>query len=108
MASRDSDFELFYSSGLRLAELVRLEVGDLDSISATVRVFGKGAKERICPVGIPPWRRFRAIEGWPAFTRAPISTSRAQAFGAIHLGGNEEIPWRIRSPGGFEPAQDPA
>ena len=54
MASRDEAiFELFYSSGLRLAELVRLEVRDLDPISETVRVFGKGAKERICPVGRP-------------------------------------------------------
>jgi integrase/recombinase XerC len=54
MASRDEAiFELFYSSGLRLAELVRLEVRDLDPISETVRIFGKGAKERICPVGGP-------------------------------------------------------
>ncbi|HEY5706422.1 MAG TPA: site-specific tyrosine recombinase/integron integrase [Terrimicrobiaceae bacterium] len=54
MASRDEAiFELFYSSGLRLAELVRLEVRDLDPFSETVRIFGKGAKERICPVGGP-------------------------------------------------------
>jgi integrase/recombinase XerC len=54
MASRDEAiFELFYSSGLRLAELVKLEVRDLDPISETVRIFGKGAKERICPVGQP-------------------------------------------------------
>jgi site-specific recombinase XerD len=54
MASRDEAiFELFYSSGLRLSELVRLEVKDLDPISETVRIFGKGAKERICPVGRP-------------------------------------------------------
>ncbi len=46
-------FELFYSSGLRISELVRLEVRDLDPISETVRVLGKGAKERICPVGRP-------------------------------------------------------
>ncbi len=46
-------FELFYSSGLRLAELVSLEVRDVDTISETVRVLGKGAKERICPVGRP-------------------------------------------------------
>jgi site-specific recombinase XerD len=54
MASRDEAiFELFYSSGLRLSELVKLEVKDLDPISETVRIFGKGAKERICPVGRP-------------------------------------------------------
>ncbi len=54
MACRDEAIlELFYSSGLRLSELVNLEVKDLDPISETVRIFGKGAKERICPVGRP-------------------------------------------------------
>ena len=54
MACRDEAIlELFYSSGLRLSELVKLEVKDLDPISETVRIFGKGAKERICPVGRP-------------------------------------------------------
>ncbi len=43
--------ELLYSSGLRLAELVALERGDLDLDDATVRVTGKGAKTRIVPVG---------------------------------------------------------
>lgn len=74
MASRDEAiFELFYSSGLRLAELVRLEVGDIDSISATVRVFGKGAKERICPVGDPAleaisrYRKMAGVHAGPLF-----------------------------------------
>jgi integrase/recombinase XerC len=43
--------ELFYSSGLRLAELVRLELADLDFADKTVRVTGKGNKTRILPVG---------------------------------------------------------
>src|SRR4029077_1956862 len=45
--------ELFYSSGLRLAELAALEVADVDLYSESVRVFGKGRKERVCPVGLP-------------------------------------------------------
>jgi len=54
MATRDEAiFELFYSAGIRLSELTSLDVRDLDPISETVRVFGKGAKERICPVGQP-------------------------------------------------------
>jgi len=54
MAARDEAvFELFYSAGIRLSELTSLDVRDLDPISETVRVFGKGAKERICPVGQP-------------------------------------------------------
>ena len=43
--------ELLYSSGLRLAELVGLDVGDLDLADRTVRVLGKGSKTRILPVG---------------------------------------------------------
>lgn len=43
--------ELFYSSGLRLAELVGLDLVDLDFGDRTVRVTGKGNKTRILPVG---------------------------------------------------------
>lgn len=43
--------ELFYSSGLRLAELVGLNTTDLDWSDRTVRVLGKGRKERVVPVG---------------------------------------------------------
>jgi len=43
--------ELFYSSGLRLAELHGLDIGDVNLEAGTVRVLGKGRKERITPVG---------------------------------------------------------
>jgi integrase/recombinase XerC len=43
--------ELLYSSGLRLAELVSLDVGCLDLADRMVRVLGKGQKSRIVPVG---------------------------------------------------------
>ena len=43
--------ELLYSSGLRLAELIDLNLGDVDMHDATVRVTGKGNKDRIVPVG---------------------------------------------------------
>ena len=45
--------ELFYSSGLRLSELAALDVADVDLYTESVRVFGKGRKERVCPVGMP-------------------------------------------------------
>ncbi len=45
--------ELFYSSGLRLSELAALGVADADLYTESVRVFGKGRKERVCPVGLP-------------------------------------------------------
>ncbi|MDH4470247.1 MAG: tyrosine recombinase [Verrucomicrobiae bacterium] len=52
MGARDTAIlELFYSSGLRLSELVGLHVGDLDMLEETVRVVGKGSRERIVPVG---------------------------------------------------------
>ncbi|HRP88009.1 MAG TPA: tyrosine-type recombinase/integrase, partial [Gammaproteobacteria bacterium] len=52
IATRDrAIMELFYSSGLRLAELAGLQATDVDLLEATVRVLGKGAKTRIVPVG---------------------------------------------------------
>jgi len=51
--------ELFYSSGLRLAELAGLDLPDLDLLSDQVKVKGKGRKERIVPVGSPAIRVLR-------------------------------------------------
>ena len=45
--------ELFYSSGLRLSELAALDVDAVDLYTESVRVFGKGRKERVCPIGSP-------------------------------------------------------
>ena len=42
--------ELMYSSGLRVSELVNLTINDIDLNNASVRIFGKGAKERIVPL----------------------------------------------------------
>lgn len=43
--------ELFYSSGLRLSELVGLDLQDIDLADRVVRVLGKGSKTRVVPVG---------------------------------------------------------
>ena len=45
--------ELFYSTGMRLSELVGLDVEDVDLIADQARVRGKGKKERLVPVGRP-------------------------------------------------------
>jgi integrase/recombinase XerC len=58
--------ELFYSSGLRLSELVALDLGEVDLREGTVRVTGKGRRTRIVPVGrvareaLERWGRERA------------------------------------------------
>jgi integrase/recombinase XerC len=51
--------ELFYSTGLRLSELVNLQRRDVDLHQGTARVLGKGRKERLCPLGAPA---IRALE----------------------------------------------
>ncbi|HHW69639.1 MAG TPA: site-specific tyrosine recombinase XerD [Tenericutes bacterium] len=43
--------ELMYSSGLRVSELINLKLNDIDLDMAIIRVFGKGSKERIVPIG---------------------------------------------------------
>jgi integrase/recombinase XerC len=44
-------FETLYSCGIRVSELAGLNIYDVDATGATVKVFGKGAKERLVPIG---------------------------------------------------------
>jgi integrase/recombinase XerC len=52
--------ELFYSAGLRLSELVNLRRDNIDLRQGTVRVIGKGRKERLCPLGDPAIKAIQA------------------------------------------------
>jgi tyrosine recombinase XerC len=55
--------EVFYSTGMRLAELASLNVEDIDVITEVARVMGKGRKERLCPMGshaLAAIQRYRA------------------------------------------------
>ncbi|MDO6564771.1 tyrosine recombinase XerC [Amphritea sp. 1_MG-2023] len=62
LACRDQAMlELLYSSGLRLAELVSLDLDSIDWQDASLRVMGKGAKERILPIGAPA---MQALDHW--------------------------------------------
>lgn len=54
-------FELIYSSGLRLSELVGLDLNQVESKTGEVRVLGKGSKERIVPVGR---QAIATLESW--------------------------------------------
>ncbi len=56
-------FELLYSSGLRLAELVSLDPMDMDFADASVRITGKGNKTRIVPLGS---HAIAALQAWLA------------------------------------------
>ncbi|TVS18472.1 MAG: tyrosine recombinase XerC [Gammaproteobacteria bacterium] len=70
-------FELIYSSGLRLAEVVALDVLDVDLADALVTVTGKGRKTRVVPVGGPARE---AIRNWLAL-RADVMPPGSQAEG---------------------------
>lgn len=55
--------ELLYASGVRVGELVGLDVDDVDRARRLLRVLGKGRKERSVPFGAPAPRRW--TRGWP-------------------------------------------
>jgi integrase/recombinase XerC len=73
--------ELLYASGIRVSELCGLDVGDLDEGRRTVRVLGKGSKERVVPVGVPA---ARAVRQWLRAGRPLLVTERSGA--ALYLG----------------------
>lgn len=71
--------ELFYSTGIRLSELVGLRVGDIDLIGENLRVRGKGKKERLVPVGrmaIESVRTYMRAEVRPTGPAIPLFTSK--------------------------------
>src|SRR5580698_2920385 len=89
LSARDKAMmELFYSSGLRLSELVGLDMAAVDLKDRTVRVLGKGSKTRIVPIGR---HAAEALERWlserAALVRQKPGTASAHP-GAIFLGRN--------------------
>jgi integrase/recombinase XerC len=73
--------EVLYATGIRVSELCGLDVDDVDREHRTVRVFGKGAKERVVPIGAPA---VRAVADWLARGRPALLTRRSGA--ALFLG----------------------
>jgi integrase/recombinase XerC len=72
--------ELLYASGIRVGELVAVDIDDIDLSARVVRVTGKGSKERVVPFGLPAGR---AVELWLAY-RAQLVTAESGA--ALFLG----------------------
>jgi integrase/recombinase XerC len=71
--------ELFYASGLRLSELVGLDVDDVNLSSRIVRVLGKGRKERLVPFNKTAEGALRQwLKDWTALAKPP-STKRKRA-----------------------------
>jgi tyrosine recombinase XerC len=69
--------ELFYSSGLRVSELVALDVRDVDYVSETVRVLGKGRKERMVPIGSIAMAAIQKYRHQAGVTQGPIFINKS-------------------------------
>ena len=83
MALRDAAvLELLYASALRVSELCGIDMDDLDAARRTVRVWGKGGKERVVPYGAPA---ARALDAYIARSR-PTLVQRGPGTSALFLG----------------------
>jgi site-specific recombinase XerD len=67
--------ELFYSCGLRVSELCGLDMTDIDFLSESVKVFGKGAKERLVPIGGPALSALQRYRQMAGVTQGPLFLS---------------------------------
>jgi integrase/recombinase XerD len=68
--------ELFYSSGLRVSELAALTLQQVDLVNGFARVFGKGSKERVVPIGT---RAREALGTWVASGRPHFVKARTRS-----------------------------
>jgi integrase/recombinase XerC len=79
--------ELLYATGIRVGELVRLDLDDVDRDRRLVRVFGKGGKERSVPYGLPTER---ALQAWLSRGR-PALLAEAQSRAADARSGGPVV-----------------
>jgi integrase/recombinase XerC len=75
--------ELLYASGIRVAELCGLDLDDVDRSRRVLRVFGKGAKERSVPYGVPAEQ---ALDAWLRDGRPVLAAAGRPANRALLLG----------------------
>lgn len=69
--------ELLYATGIRVGELAGIDVDDVDLMERTVRVLGKGNKERVVPCGLPA---VRAVDAWLTRGRARLGAESPALF----------------------------
>ena len=85
VAARDAAImELFYSSGLRLQELISLDVASIDPYSENVRVMGKGRKERVVPVGAPALEAIQKYRHAASVITGPLFISKLRKRLSTH------------------------
>lgn len=85
-------FELFYSSGLRLNELTGLSLKDIDEDTKTIRVLGKGNKERIVPIGQT------ALDAIHAYLKIRVQQNNQHALFTSRNGNrlsNRQVQYRL-------------
>lgn len=75
--------ELLYAAALRVSEIVSIDIDDLDLERRTVRVIGKGDKERVVPFGMPARA---ALLAWLLQGRPVIASTEARGGHAVFLG----------------------
>ncbi|MFZ9760725.1 MAG: site-specific tyrosine recombinase/integron integrase [Candidatus Kapaibacteriota bacterium] len=80
--------ELLYSSGLRVSELINLPMQDLDMHAGTVRVMGKGKKERIVPIGK---QAIQALETYLALRSNLTMLDTAKPDGKVFLSDRGKV-----------------
>ncbi len=86
--------ELLYASGLRVGELVALDLDDVDRERRTVRVLGKGRKERTVPIGLPA---LRAVDAWIQQGRPRLLTVASGAALFVGARGGRMDPRAVRT-----------
>ena len=90
--------ELFYASGLRLSELVGLDIDDVNLSSRIVRVLGKGRKERLVPFNRSTETAVRAwLKDWGTYVESGRE-SRGSRIGARNVRGSRGLGKRTREP----------
>jgi len=85
--------ELLYATGVRVSELCGLDLGDVDLRRRTLRVLGKGGRERTVPFGVPAGR---AVSHWMTEGRPALTGPRSGAALLLGARGGRADPRTVR------------